>query len=230
MRRNGPKWLVAICDSSPSAVRRNGVRHDAGVVDEQVDRPELARRLAPAARTEREVGQVDDQRGRGRRRAPRRVIASAGRVELVGVRPASTTRAPWRASSRAVWKPRPPSVGPVTTRGASGLVADVVGRPGGLAHGVTASAARTRLAELVVAGDAYDVRLGRPATPASTTKVSRSMDRVDGRARRRPAWRRGRGRPRRRRRSPARGRPPRGVRRCRPAPAPACRRRRAGSP
>ena len=35
---NGPKWLVAICSSSPSAVRWCGRRHHAGVVDQQVER------------------------------------------------------------------------------------------------------------------------------------------------------------------------------------------------
>ena len=111
--RNGPKWLVAICSSSPSAVRWYGVPMTPGVVDQHVDRSEHRRRSPrPGVRT-------PGRRGRARPSRASRVgtssrIACAVSARRSGERPVSTTRAPRRASSSAVWWPRPPTVVPVT--------------------------------------------------------------------------------------------------------------------
>ena len=110
-----PRWLVPNCSSKPSAVlgelRR---RHDAGVVDQQVER--AVPRLGEAAPTPSSRGRAGRRRRRRRCRAGSR---SAAASPAPTSRQASTTRAPCAASSRAVWKPMP-ELAPVTTADAAG--------------------------------------------------------------------------------------------------------------
>ena len=96
-------------------MRWYGVRHHAGVVDQHVDRAERRRprrpRGGPTPRSARSTTSCSSSASGTSRADRRRRSRRAARA----VRPASTTRAPRRASSSAVWWPRPPSVVPVTT-------------------------------------------------------------------------------------------------------------------
>ena len=89
-------------------------RHHAGVVDQHVDRADPG-----GARPPRRAP-IRGRRGpraaaRPAPPAPAAVIAAVVSSSFAGLRPASTTRAPRRASSSAVWWPSPPTDGPVTT-------------------------------------------------------------------------------------------------------------------
>ena len=111
--RNGPKWLVAIWSSRPSTVRWCEVPITPALLTSTSIAPTAAIRAA-ARRTELRSARSSTTLSRLARGAARRIDASASSSRL-SVRPASTRRAPRRASSRAVWWPIPPTVGPVTT-------------------------------------------------------------------------------------------------------------------
>ena len=193
--RNGPKWLVAICSSRPSAVRWYGVPITPALLTSTSIGPSRGRgRGRPAYR--RQVGEVEleplERRRPGTSAQDRARSVSASRS---GERPVSTTRAPRRASSSAVWWPSPPTVVPVTTtvRPAwSGMSAEVPAVRAG--HGVVASASMMRPAERLVAGDGERARLGLAAAagqPDERLAVHPQRHRRRRRARR-PAARRGR--------------------------------------
>ena len=159
-------------------VDRAAVRggHDAGVVHEQVDRSECGRGGRGLAHG-REVGQVHDEgveRGAGHLGGDR--LGSGG--ELVrrtsGQHDAGTVPGQLEGGVEA----EPAEGRTRDDRGATGQVADVVGRPDVLAHGVMPIAATTRSPSSASPATPTSPACAGRRPPASTMKDSRSMVRV----------------------------------------------------
>ena len=162
-------------------MRWYGVRHHAGVVDQQVDRAEAGAASAAARRTDVEVGEVDAPAARARPPGTSRADGVArSRRAARALRPASTTRAPRRASSSAVWWPSPPTVVPVTSAVRpdwSGMSAGRQACGAGRGHGVVARLASDPLRRAPASPLDRDAAAARRSRrpPASRMNVSRSI-------------------------------------------------------
>ena len=112
-----PRWLVPNWVSNPSAVLPHGRRHDAGVGDDEIERPAVGDQRVGAGAHALQRGQVElDElksaavRGAGAHRA-RSPPWPCSRS-----RAAPTTSAPCAASARAVSTPRPAETPVTSTR------------------------------------------------------------------------------------------------------------------
>ena len=176
--RNGPKWLVAICSSRPSAVRGATVPITPGVVDQHVDRRRTPRPRAAARRTDPRSAR-STRAAPARRPAPRRGWRRAVSSSLAAVAPGEDDPGAAAgqleggvvaeaAEGRAGDQDRP-----------AGLVGDVGQLPGvgrGARHGVVASCVE----DLLRRAPGRPRRVTAPGSaaqrpPASRMNVSRSM-------------------------------------------------------
>src|ERR1700761_163573 len=110
---NGPRWLMPSVCSNPSAVRPARGFTPPALLISRSRCGYSARSQAAAVRTESSAARSSSTvRSWAPGTASR--IRPAAAAALTGLRQARTTAAPCRASSRAVWKPRP-VLAPVTT-------------------------------------------------------------------------------------------------------------------
>jgi hypothetical protein len=104
---------VPICSSKPCLVRANGVAITPALLHRMSSRECCAVNAAAKARTESRSERSSAMDSACAPGTPARMRARASAV-FPALRQASTTRAPWRASSSAVKNPRP-QLAPVTT-------------------------------------------------------------------------------------------------------------------
>ena len=127
MSAKWPRWFVPNCISKPSAVRRSGMRHDAGVVHQHVEAVDRRSTCSAARLTEVEVGEVERHDLR-RRAGGTAFTASSAVAAFVALRHAEQDpRA--RRRQRLGRAQAEPAVGPGDEHGAAGLIGHVLEVP-----------------------------------------------------------------------------------------------------
>src|SRR6266702_429142 len=160
-----PRWLVPNCISNPSAVSWRGIIITPALLTSRSSGPE---NWSANARTD-----ARSARSSGAHSAPAPISRTAARP-LSALRLATTTRAPWRATSCAVWYPMP-LFPPVTTAvrpdrsGISSAVQRAISPSTSVYGTVSYTSPRDRpgritLSQPVAQGGHMDIGIGLPNT------------------------------------------------------------------